>query len=271
MQFSFENFISNLEMIDGKTEIIKKYKDIFGICPDVRNCDWYTDYVKKFQLGTIQFNCGNQSLDTYDYNLLSELVFASLSNDFSFKIENGLFEVYISIDNDDLKVTRKISELYSFQIIRLLEIYIEEQITLSVLSYENVSERKEILDAREKRFRLFIERKEVIQLHFNSIDFHKEISVRLCDSDSLINRVSGNLNIDSNRSQLVNTHCINLSPFVYDALQQAKYFFPVNFNEDIITDEGIIYILIKEFVAKLSSDLDFSEIDEDNIDFEDLF
>ena len=62
----------------------------------------------------------------------------SFSSDYELKTESEKEpELYIAVKSWDQSVVKKVSELWSFQIQRLYEIYIEEQINLQVLKAED--------------------------------------------------------------------------------------------------------------------------------------
>jgi len=58
----------------------------------------------------------------------------------------------ISVQSGDQVVVKKISELWGFQILRLYEIYIEEQMNLQILMAEDEKEKEAIVSQREYKF-----------------------------------------------------------------------------------------------------------------------
>jgi septal ring factor EnvC (AmiA/AmiB activator) len=103
----------------------------------------------------------------FDWKFLAQLVLASFSSDYELKktaedadnIE-ALKDLYIAVKSGDQSVVKTISELWSFQILRLYEIYIEEQINLHALMYEDEKEKVAIQQEREmrtKRRQLYLE------------------------------------------------------------------------------------------------------------------
>jgi hypothetical protein len=62
-----------------------------------------------------------------------------------------LFDLTISVKSGDQSVTKRVSELRSFQIIRLYEIYIEEEMNLQILLKEEEKEAEAIIGQRHLR------------------------------------------------------------------------------------------------------------------------
>jgi hypothetical protein len=61
--------------------------------------------------------------------------------------------LYIAVKSGDQSVVKTISELWSFQILRLYEIYIEEQMNLHALRKEEESEKEAIDGERDSRLK----------------------------------------------------------------------------------------------------------------------
>jgi hypothetical protein len=67
--------------------------------------------------------------------------------------EDTVHELTISVKSGDQAIVKKVSELRSFQVLRLYEIYIEEQMNLTILAHEEEKEREAIMNQREERKR----------------------------------------------------------------------------------------------------------------------
>ncbi len=65
--------------------------------------------------------------------------------------EGGEWELTISVKSGDQSVVKKVSELWSFQIMRLYEIYVEEQMNLHILIKEEEKDAEAILGQRHLR------------------------------------------------------------------------------------------------------------------------
>ena len=158
MLFDFPAFIEELKEKEDKKEIVEKYEKYFWkIQWDIKDQIWYTDYLSKFP---------NQSYltpedleDDFDWDILQKLVIGSFSSDYELKQDDkkGNRELYIAVKSWDQSIVKTVSELWSFQILRLFEIYIEEQMNLQILMNEEGedwdSEKDALISEREVRLK----------------------------------------------------------------------------------------------------------------------
>ena len=158
MLFDFPAFIEELREKEDKKEIVEKYEKYFWkIQWDIKDQVWYTDYLSKFS---------NQSYltpedleDDFDWDILQKLVVGSFSSDYELKQDDktGSRELYIAVKSWDQSIVKTVSELWSFQILRLYEIYIEEQMNLQILMNEESedwwSEKDALISEREVRLK----------------------------------------------------------------------------------------------------------------------
>lgn len=86
---------------------------------------------------------------------MEQLVIGSFSSDYELKKEEGKKEkeLYIAVKSGEQSVVKTVSELRSFQILRLYEIYIEEQMNLHSLKAEDENEKNTIDQEREMRLK----------------------------------------------------------------------------------------------------------------------
>ncbi len=151
MLFDFDKFIQTLREHSEKKEIIEKYeKVVWPIVWDIKDQVWYKEYVSKFEV--VDYKVPEEIKNDFDWKLLMQLVAASFSSEWDLeRNEDDLPDLVISVQSWDQVVVKRVSELWWFQVDRLFEIYIEEQINLEILRYENEKE-KEIIDSqRESR------------------------------------------------------------------------------------------------------------------------
>jgi hypothetical protein len=89
----------------------------------------------------------------FDRDMLMILVASSFSSDGLLEVVEGkeLPEFVISVQSGDQIVVKKVSELRGFQVLRLYEIYCEEQMNLQILIAEDENEKNAILAQREAR------------------------------------------------------------------------------------------------------------------------
>ena len=158
MLFDFPAFIEELREKEDKKEIVEKYERLFWkIQWDIKDQIWYTDYLSKFP--SQSFLTPEDLDDDFDWDILEKLVVGSFSSDYELKQEDkdGDWELYIAVKSWDQSIVKTVSELWSFQILRLYEIYIEEQMNLQILMNEEdedwESEKEALISEREVRLK----------------------------------------------------------------------------------------------------------------------
>lgn len=153
MLFDFAAFIEELREKPDKKEIVEKYEKQFGpISGDIKEQNWYTEYVSGFV--TLPYALPEELKKDFDRELLQQLVVSSFSSDYELKKtkeDDDKRDLYIAVKSGDQSVVKTVSELRSFQVLRLYEIYIEEQMNLHALKYEDEKEKDAIDQEREMR------------------------------------------------------------------------------------------------------------------------
>ena len=137
MLFDFQAFIEELREKPEKKQIVEKYEQlVWSIQGDIKDQEWYTDYLAKFS--AVSYRVPEELKDDFDWDLLEQLVLGSFSSDYELKKEkeDEEKELYIAVKSGDQSVVKTVSERRSFQILRLYEIYIEEQMNLHSLRKE---------------------------------------------------------------------------------------------------------------------------------------
>lgn len=157
MLFDFPAFIEELREKEDKKEIVEKYEKYFWkIQWDIKDQIRYKDYLSKF---SFQSYLTPEDLDDdFDWDILEKLVIGSFSSDYELKQneKDGNRELYIAVKSWDQSIVKTVSELWSFQILRLYEIYIEEQMNLQILMNEEEdwdSEKEALISEREVRLK----------------------------------------------------------------------------------------------------------------------
>ena len=158
MLFDFPAFIEELKEKEDKKEIVEKYEKYFWkIEWDIKDQIWYTDYLSKFP--SQSYLTPEDLEDDFDRDILEKLVIGSFSSDYELKQDNkdGEWELYIAVKSWDQSIVKTVSELWSFQILRLYEIYIEEQMNLQILMNEEdeswESEQEALMSERQVRLK----------------------------------------------------------------------------------------------------------------------
>jgi len=138
MLFDFNAFIWELRDNPEKKEIIEKYeKNLWEITWWLKEQTWYKNYLINFKPQS--YIVPEELENDFDRDLLQQLVIWSFSSDYELKKEdwNEKPELYIAVKSWDQSIVKKVSELWSFQIQRLYEIYVEEQLNLEILRSDN--------------------------------------------------------------------------------------------------------------------------------------
>lgn len=154
MLFDFQAFIEELREKAEKKQIVEKYEQfVWPIQGDIKDQEWYTEYLVKFS--PIVYHVPEELKEDFDWDLLQQLVLGSFSSDYELKKEKEEQEkeLYIAVKSGEQSVVKTVSELRSFQILRLYEIYIEEQMNLHALRKEEENEQVAIDGERESRLK----------------------------------------------------------------------------------------------------------------------
>lgn len=118
---------------------------------------YFQDYLRNFKV--IPFQTPAELEQDFDWNLLLILCAGSFSSDYFFQFtdDSELPELNITVISGNDEVTKTVSELWSFQIFRLFEIFLEEQINLHSLLQDKVeaisiqSERKMKIESYKRK------------------------------------------------------------------------------------------------------------------------
>lgn len=152
MLFDFNAFIGELRENPEKKEIIEKYEQaLWTIAWWLKEQSWYKDYLAAFS--PKKYLVPDELQNDFDRDLLQQLVLWSFSSDYELKANEWeeIPELYIAVKSWDQSIVKKVSELRSFQIQRLYEIYVEEQINLEILRHGSEDETKAIDQERVMR------------------------------------------------------------------------------------------------------------------------
>lgn len=128
-----------------------------------------------------------------DASSLLRLVAASFSNTYDLKYDDKTNTVVliISVKSHGESRTEKLPDLWSFQIIRLFEIYVEEQLNLEALRLNSEVEKRAIED--ERKVKLMVYQKKIRQLE-KQIEKKEKISVAQKESNDILSDMDALLN-----------------------------------------------------------------------------
>lgn len=152
MLFDFNAFIGELRENPEKKDIIEKYEAaLWPISWWLKEQIRYTQYLLNFKPQS--YLVPDELQNDFDRDILQQLVIWSFSSDYELKKENwnNKPELYIAVKSGDQSIVKKVSELWSFQIQRLYEIYVEEQLNLEILRHDSEDEKTAIESERLMR------------------------------------------------------------------------------------------------------------------------
>ncbi len=143
MLFEYSSFIEELRDKPEKKEIVTNYERLVEpIYPNIEDQLWFKEYLSLFN--PVKYLTPEELGNDFDWDLLLRLVAGSFSSNYFMEKESDTkgnhFELFISVKSGDQKIVKKASELWSFQILRLYEIYIEEHMNLQILKAEDENE-----------------------------------------------------------------------------------------------------------------------------------
>lgn len=154
MLFNYHTFIAELKENKEKKEVVEKYSKYYSdsINLPLEEQIWLKDFSIQFPVKKPESIIVPEELRSdFDWVLLQKLVASSFSSEGSYvKSEDGKWEFVIKVSTNDKFVIKRVSELWGFQILRLYEIYVEEQMNLQILIAEDEKERESILAQRKK-------------------------------------------------------------------------------------------------------------------------
>ncbi len=166
MLFNYKDYLEELSTHENpvKRQIIERWRTISQAkCLEEEP---FYDYLKGFEVRDIPYKVPEELQDDFDWQLLFQLVTGSFSSIYHLEYpdpdatdeinpDDQLPELNITVKSGDVTVTKKVSELWSFQILRLYEIYFEELINLHSLACEDKNEDNSILEERKIRLKIF--------------------------------------------------------------------------------------------------------------------
>lgn len=256
MLFNLESYLIELSDNSEKSDITTKYQKLFGSLPKhIEDTHWYIDYVSKFKMENINYKVPRELTEDFDWDLLAQLALSSFSNRAYFELEQGGLQLYITVTSGEQCVTKKVSELWGFQILRLFEIYTEEQMNLAILCAEDAKENAAIVSNRDKVYFDYLKSTTEINRKIETDKFLTELGI-WDDVDSQINQDSSALlSISSSNKEPPNhiktQHSIQVSEPLYDSIQKMKELFSQMTGQEVTQDEDVLSILIGGFFDSL--------------------
>lgn len=163
--FDFKELIEEIKKRGAEKEEEDFVKSLDYINEDmgIEDLPLYKDYLSKFDIKNafdgykldVDPDYGSEA----DFEILLRLIFASFSSSYSisFDEEDKKVSVEITVERGDQKITKALSELWSFQIIEMFRIYLDEQIRLDLLNEDE--DEREALQSEQKIKKVIFEKK----------------------------------------------------------------------------------------------------------------
>lgn len=167
--FNFQEIINSLREKAANLEPEKKesstYLSLLGSITEnteLEDLSLYKEYLSKFD---VEHDLEGFEL-SYDaileehtdvFPILLKFVVASFSCNYSFDYDVNTSKVVltITVGSDDQTITRKLDELWSFQIYQLFVIYLKEQLELESLRENSEEERRAVDEERNRLLELY--------------------------------------------------------------------------------------------------------------------
>ena len=135
--FNFEEFISEMREKEDKKEIIESYEAIYWpIQWDIYQQEWYKNYLANFEY--VPYHTPEEMAEDFDRNLLQKLILGSMSTNYELanNPETNIPDLLITISDENQSITKNLADLWSFQILRLYEIYVEDHMSTQTMFAE---------------------------------------------------------------------------------------------------------------------------------------
>lgn len=142
--FNYDSFVKKYSKDEEKGDYIKSYDEMIhiGTGSTIEDHPFYRDYLSKFNTSFELVTPEDVVMSPQEWDLLTRLIMGSFSSSYILMIDdewkkNPTDEIKVRIrvltKSGDNYVARFVDELFSFQIKRLFEIYVCEQIELLML------------------------------------------------------------------------------------------------------------------------------------------
>lgn len=145
--FNYDEFVEEYIQDPDKKEGIEKYEEKFHIGRNslIENHPFYKHHLANFNADFEIILPPEVDMNPQEKNLLAKLIFGSLSSRYLITLDDEWknnpigkpkVNLSISVTSEGESIMKTLSELYEFQIRRLFEIYVNEQINIFLLWQE---------------------------------------------------------------------------------------------------------------------------------------
>lgn len=168
--FDFGTFVNDIRQNEEEKKMVVAFEHHFGNLDGQRleHMPFYKDYLSKIEIPSWiveKLDIPYELKDDFDYELLLRLVAGSFSSSYVliYDAKKDQVTLRISVSNGNTCIEKNLQELWSFQIERLFEIYITEQMNLTVLTKEKDDEKTAIEMERKVKLLGFSKKVESLQ------------------------------------------------------------------------------------------------------------
>lgn len=236
--FDFECFLDELRENPKKRSLVEKYEE-WAKKGSLEDQDFFQHYLSQFK--PIQYDIPEELKEDFDWALLQILVCASFSSTYVLHHDNfDMPELVITVQSGNQSVTKTVSELWSFQILRLYEIFVEEQLNLESLRVKY--KRVELVDGIVRVFTILIS------------DYKNHISLLEKPCDHLDERFDIIEKINTAIEEIVEVYFDIRSPYYNQLVEESVYLFGIFISERTNIDylleilkKNSIEIIVKKF------------------------
>ena len=143
---TYDNISKKLHNNPEKEERVKKYEEKYEIGKGsiIEDHPFYKDYLSRFNLDSSfeLITPDGVVMSPQEWDLLARLVYGSFSSSYSFILDEEWkrnptdkikVHLSISVESGGAHTSKKLDELFTLQVERLFEIYVNEQIDLVVI------------------------------------------------------------------------------------------------------------------------------------------
>lgn len=160
MLFNLKDYFEEIRSNAGSQDnFVDKYNSVvqdLSNVTSIKDLNFHKDYLSTFPVREVIVP--EDMMMDFDWPLLIRLVFGSFGSSGSYivpeKWEDKLY-FQISVETADLKVVKRLDDLFGFVILRLYEIYTRELMELEIIIKESEVEGKVIQQKRMERFQKY--------------------------------------------------------------------------------------------------------------------
>lgn len=171
--FDFKEFVAVEILSEEENNEVKQYTNCFGEIGEMEDTLFWKEYLSKFEVPDIvleKLKVQDTEKDDYDWRLLVILIGSSFASKYSLDIAPDGIRLHIRVSNDDGdKMDKRIEELWTYQIARLYEIYLKEQMSLQVLK-SNSEEEFDTVERKRKSNLLHFRKKMTTLIEYYGTD-----------------------------------------------------------------------------------------------------